>query len=595
MINKSILIEAFQLLDKSERKGAFVLVTLICLAGVCEFIALSSLMFVVSNITNPTGQVENKIFDYVSIIFSNVSHVNFVLYAIIFTIFALILVYSFNLFISHSCERYGASIQARMGNHLMNGILKIPYEWHLNKNKAELVRFFHSDISRWGRDFIMRILLMSQHIVGLIIPLLLLLIISPIGGASGVLVTSAMGYALMRKLKPKLEETAQVSHDSTKEFVRLSDFVVKGVRDIKLTNIEGEMAEKFSSQFDISAQSQASMNFWRNLQSSAPMLIGQLMMLSLAFALILSDVPNANVASILALVAIVAFRVMPAFNRFWSLYSSMYTVIPWVKGVINTYKELNRNSITSNYGQHTKKNRYIWEEISFTDVSYKYPGSDQNALNGISLKITRGKKYGVIGKSGSGKSTFLDILSGLYSPTDGAIRVDGKIIRANFLSELNLAYVSQAPEMLDGEIWENVALGVKWEEVDKSHLRKVLSMADICEFVDGLAKGIHTKIGYQGVSMSGGQLQRLSIARALYTKPSLLVLDEATSNLDYNSEEAIKETLYNLGEGMTLIIVAHNWETVRECDEIYLVDSGEKKDEGSLDELKTRNRDFFGE
>ena len=141
MINKSILIEAFQLLDKSERKGAFVLVTLICLAGVCEFIALSSLMFVVSNITNPTGQVENKIFDYVSIIYSNVSHVNFVLYAIIFTIFALILVYSFNLFISHSCERYGASIQARMGNHLMNGILKIPYEWHLNKNKAELVRF----------------------------------------------------------------------------------------------------------------------------------------------------------------------------------------------------------------------------------------------------------------------------------------------------------------------------------------------------------------------------------------------------------------------------------------------------------------------
>ena len=108
--------------------------------------------------------------------------------------------------------------------------------------------------------------------------------------------------------------------------------------------------------------------------------------------------------------------------------------------------------------------------------------------------------------------------------------------------------------MLDGEIWENVALGVKWEEVDKAHLRKVLLMADICEFVDGLAKGIHTKIGYQGVSMSGGQLQRLSIARALYTKPSLLVLDEATSNLDYNSEEAIKDTLYNLGEGMTLII-----------------------------------------
>ena len=127
MINKSILIDAFQLLDKSERKGAFVLVTLICLAGVCEFIALTSLMFVVSNITNPTGQVENKIFDYVSIIFSNVSHANFVLYAIIFTIFSLILVYSFNLFISHSCERYGASIQARMGNHLMNGILKIPF------------------------------------------------------------------------------------------------------------------------------------------------------------------------------------------------------------------------------------------------------------------------------------------------------------------------------------------------------------------------------------------------------------------------------------------------------------------------------------
>jgi ABC-type multidrug transport system fused ATPase/permease subunit len=582
------------LLTHPERRRATIMVLGIFLVGVLEFAALSSIMAVVMVITDPQVMETNKAIAGLLRFFPGVSEGQVVLYAVISSAALLIVVAAFNLKISHACEQFGVSIQARMGHQLMKGVLEVPYEWHLSKNKSELVRFFYSDISRWGKDFIMRTLLLSQHAVGMVVPLILLIVMSPLGGVVGVLVVAAIGYGMMSMVRPRLVSAAAQSKDATKAFVRFSDYTVAGVRDLKLACLEANFARRFSIQFERSAQALASSVFWRNVQANSVLLAGQLLLLALAAYLWQSNLSQGQVSAQLALVVVVTFRVVPAFNRFWGLYSSLWNVIPWVEGVVKTHQELAVN-LPDEPGPDAITVAADWEELSLEAVSYQYPTAKIPAVAGISLTFRRGGSYGIIGCSGAGKSTLLDIIVCLYRPGEGAVRVDGEDLNQSSIASWRqqIGYVAQSPQIMDGEIWENVALGKEWDEVDEAQLTRALAMANLISYVQGLSEGWHTRVGYQGIAMSGGQRQRLAIARALYLKPTLLILDEATSNLDGIAEVEIQNTLSHLEGEITLIIVAHRISTIQECGEIILLESGSVKDQGDFAELRKRHPDFF--
>lgn len=226
-------------------------------------------------------------------------------------------------------------------------------------------------------------------------------------------------------------------------------------------------------------------------------------------------------------------------------------------------------------------------DVHMNQVSFTYPGAESPALRNVTLEIKSGQSAAFIGRSGAGKTTIVDLILGLMEPTSGVLSVGGEVSNHHSLIENGLvSYVPQKPGIVSGTIAENVALGTNRGDIDSERVLDALRAAHLEEFVAGLPDGIFTSVGNQSDALSGGQIQRLGLARALYSKPKLLVLDEATSALDSISEAYISETLQNLGDDVTVIVIAHRLSTVQHADIVFLVEDGSIAASGSFAHLR---------
>jgi ATP-binding cassette subfamily C protein len=228
--------------------------------------------------------------------------------------------------------------------------------------------------------------------------------------------------------------------------------------------------------------------------------------------------------------------------------------------------------------------------VIFDRVSYKYSDANSQAINEVSFAVKPGSQVGLIGPSGAGKSTIADLMCGVLVPTSGAIQLVGEKLSDDRLrTGTNVGYVPQSPGMVSGTIAENVALGETGNQVDRKRVEKSLEDANLKHLILGLPDGIDTDLGNLQDGLSGGQLQRIGLARALYTQPSLLVLDEATSALDADSEEEIRKALEVMKGKLTVVIIAHRLNTIQHVDQVFLIEDGRVKDSGKFQELATRN------
>jgi len=233
--------------------------------------------------------------------------------------------------------------------------------------------------------------------------------------------------------------------------------------------------------------------------------------------------------------------------------------------------------------------------IELKDLSFSYPGTSKRVLDSISLKISRGTMIGIAGVSGAGKTTLVDLLLGLFEPESGNILIGGKVLDEISLPswQASLGYVPQVPFIADGTVARNIGFGIPEDQVDLEWVRKVAWIAQISDFIEfELPKQYETFVGERGVRLSGGQRQRLSIARALYHDPDVLILDEATSALDGINEELVMNSIRMLSKGKTIIIIAHRLSTLKECDNIFLLEQGRQIAQGSYANLMETNLTF---
>jgi ABC-type multidrug transport system fused ATPase/permease subunit len=229
--------------------------------------------------------------------------------------------------------------------------------------------------------------------------------------------------------------------------------------------------------------------------------------------------------------------------------------------------------------------------IKVKQVSFKYENASEPSLLSASIQVNRGEAVGLIGPSGSGKSTLVDILLGLLQPDEGEILVDDTNIASNLRSwQKSLGYVPQSIFLIDDTLRANIAFGCYKNEIDEVAIVDALKSAQLEEFVASLPEGLDTVVGERGVRLSGGQRQRIGIARALYHRPSVLVLDEATSSLDTETEHGVMQAVQALQGDKTVIIVAHRLSTVEYCDRLYRLDAGRIVDEGTFDEVMNRSQ-----
>ena len=301
---------------------------------------------------------------------------------------------------------------------------------------------------------------------------------------------------------------------------------------------------------------------------------------------------------VLALYALTGYRLMPAFQQ---IFQSILTIRFNWPSVVLVADELKNEEIKTASALLSTASEGGVAAMQFTDslaisgVTFTYPGAHSPALDQVSLNVRKNTSVGLVGSTGSGKTTLVDIILGLFDPDRGALLVDGVPLDGKRVAswQANLGYVPQQIYLTDDSIARNIAFGIERELVDMARVRSAAKIAHLDQFItSSLPSGYDTVVGERGVRLSGGQRQRIGIARALYHDPAVLVLDEATSALDGITENAIVEAIRELSHEKTIITIAHRLSTVQECDVIYLLEGGRIVDQGQYEELLTRSPRF---
>ena len=289
----------------------------------------------------------------------------------------------------------------------------------------------------------------------------------------------------------------------------------------------------------------------------------------------------------LGLFGAAAFRLLPAVNRMINNFQLINVSRPQVADIFSDLTMSVPIRDTSIYRSSFQR------DVNITDVSFAYAASSSEALIDVSISVARGEAVGLVGPSGSGKSTLVDILLGLLEPTSGRVLVDGDDIHDNLRGwQDQIGYVPQSIFLTDDTLRRNVAFGLPKDKIDDEAVRSAIRSAQLEEFVASLPEGMETVVGERGVRLSGGQRQRIGIARALYNNPDVLVLDEATSSLDTETEHGVMQAVQALQGDKTVIIVAHRLSTVEYCDRLYRLENAQIVDEGTFSEVTSRTKDL---
>jgi ABC-type bacteriocin/lantibiotic exporter with double-glycine peptidase domain len=282
-----------------------------------------------------------------------------------------------------------------------------------------------------------------------------------------------------------------------------------------------------------------------------------------------------NFVPLIALIAVSGVRLIPSFNTISSSIATIKYQLPSFELIIRELKEMKVQEKKLYNNKDLKKKIYFNDSIEINNLTYSYPGTNKIILNDISLKINKGEIIGLSGESGEGKSTFLDLISGLSKPSNGKILVDGVNIHNDEINwQHQVGYVPQDIYLLDDTVKANIAFGENMDDFNKERFNKSVSMAQLSDFIESLPNKENTFVGDRGISLSGGQKQRIGIARSLYFEPKILILDEPTSALDAKNESLILNDIYKLNSEITLIIISHRPNVFERCDRIFTLKMG---------------------
>lgn len=482
-----------------------------------------------------------------------------------------------NCLVTYATKLYSANISADIGDRLFNGFLTLPYEWHLYQNSADLIqgvawRQHFGNLLNASMKTLSDVLIVAILLITLIAvePFISALVIAILGGSALIIFT---------RVRRLLDATSTEERNSLWLLNRQVTRAIHGIKDVKVYGRE----ESFSRKFSDLARRVGKLDTILVVLNQAPGWILEtlgvaMLTFSICLMYFIMGSSTFRITGTIALLAVTAWRVMPAISRILNGLTQIRRTIPYIHTGFEYLREIDAKprEISRAIGSGTKTGPVFSSTILFDDISFSYQGSPVQALRDVSITIHKGQTLGVIGTSGAGKSTFVDILIGLLAPTRGKVLIDGRILDGSMRSDWLrcIGYVPQTPYIFDGSLAENVAFSIDKEEIDKDRVRSCCEMAAMTDFLSELPQGLETPIGERGVRISGGQRQRVAIARALYNDPHLIVFDEATSALDQKNELAVQQTIYSLKHKMTLVIIAHRLTTVEHCDVILWLDKG---------------------
>lgn len=492
-------------------------------------------------------------------------------------------------------EWHGARCKERITESLIALVMSAPMTWLARKNVTELSRQIFFDVNVWRVDLIQALMTIAQSLAIASMPLIAVIFIAPKAGLAVLSLAglSALGAVVMSR-KRIVYFTTQYKKSTMITLQRLVE-MLSGVRDVKMSGNIDYFTQHYLRGLKVMHTTSAKAKVWATVPPVAVMLVGQCGFLIAAFVLWNTGASGLEIASTLGMLGIVVARIVPALNRVVSQVGQIYRATPFVRDLLDLMSELEqfKKNDQNDLDAGTLSVPKDWKTVDFENVGFSFPGAEAPALKQVSFRIQRGGTYGIVGQSGSGKSTLANLLISLYKPDSGSITIDGRPLREYKVSEWmrRIGFVPQDPYILDSTIGANVRFGTTHGPDDASIL-KALELAHLGSLGGTLTEVAERTIGERGKRVSGGQFQRIAIARALYRESELLLLDEATAALDSITERRIFDNLKEIPSKLTVVMIAHRLSTLKRCDKIFVLEGGKLIAQGNWDELLASSSGF---
>lgn len=567
------------ILDKKQKTKIAGLSLMILLGGILETLGVSMILPLLYAILDKAAFMENKYVQIASNMIRIYDADTFIFLLVILLVIIFIGKGAYILFLTYLQAKFVNNNRCIVSKNMLLKYLHKPYEYYLNTDSATILRTIYGDM-----DNIFNLLMQCLNLlVEVIVSLCLMALLLIMDWKMMLMFAALLGGATLFIIKFLKPRAGKVGENSRAEMSRLYKWVLQsasGIKDIKVLNRESYFADQYGK----SAKAYASHQVKNNVFVALPrLLIETVAIVGILIYVAIQLLTGSDVSKILPLISafgVAAIRLMPSVNRINTYIANIAYFEPALNYI---YENVDLEDISYDAaevlpeGDEKKKAAMLTLQkgIALKGITYRYPNTDKKIFNQADMLVPTGKSVGIVGTSGAGKSTIVDVLLGLLQMQEGHIYADGKDVFESYEEWLSyIGYIPQTIYMLDDTIRNNVAFGVNAEDINEVRIWEVLEEAQLKEFVEQLEEGLDTEIGERGVRMSGGQRQRLGIARALYHNPKILVFDEATSALDNDTETAIMEAIDRLHGQKTMIIIAHRLRTIENCDIIYEVVNG---------------------
>ena len=563
-----ILKKIFKLFSKEQKIKFIIIILGSIFVSIFEVFGIFSIGPLIAIVIDPSVIFSNK---YLYTFYNYFNFIDVRYYIICYGIFSLILISSSNLFfliiLIHTLK-FSSINACYLENKLLSNYLNQPYSFFLKRSSSSLSKNILAEVGKISGGITTPIISLISKSILIVIIISSLILINIIYSLLIFLIFFLTYCCIYFFVKLKNIELGKLSEYSNLNRYSILNKAFSFFKMLKITSTENF----FLNDYYFSSKNYNQSNASSLILGQFPRFIIEIIAAHVIILLTLYLFYNENsgqVLSILSIYALAGLKLIPAFQEVYRSYN-----------LINFYQfslEKVLLDLNLNYKSVQLENVEIFKnfnKIKISNLSFSYESESKKIFSDVNIEISKGDQVGFIGKTGSGKTTFIDILIGLLMPTKGTIYIDDfNISRISNIWKSKIGYVPQNPFLIDGTILENIAYGQERTKIDLFKIEESTKSADIYDYINSLPNKFETHVGERGVRLSGGQVQRISIARALYKNPSVLVLDEATSSLDIHTEKKIMDSISNLSKDLTILIITHRFETLRHCNKIYKVEN----------------------
>lgn len=588
---KTTFLKLMDLLTPRERRNALLLFGMMLVMGLIETISVVSIMPFIAVAANPEVIHSNQYLDTIFNSLGFTSTHSFLLFLGLVVFVLVVGSLGFKALTIWAMARYTHMRNYSLSSRLLSGYLHRPYSFFLNRHSADLGKTVLSEVEQVINNILLPSLQFVANVIVAVFLVLLLFIADPLAAFFAVVVLGGMYTLTYIALRKYLRRIGVERLNANQQRYQIAQEAFGGIKEVKVIGLEDSYIRSFRKPAMRYARCEASGHVINIIPASIlqGLVFGGMIILLLS----LMVARGGDISAVLPLIALYAFsgvRLMPAMQQIYSALARLRFAGPALDSLYSDMVETElTGSVTDTAGDSKMHNHIrLHNMLELDHVDYTYPKAEHPSLHNLTLCIPAKTTVAFVGSTGAGKTTVVDMILGLLEPQHGELRVDGTAIIGMAVRawQNNIGYVPQHIFLTDDTVTANIAFGIQAENVDHKAVERAARAANLHNFViEGMPKGYATFVGERGVRLSGGQRQRIGIARALYNNPDVLVLDEATSALDNLTEKAVMEAVHNLGHRKTIIMIAHRLSTVRECDNIFMLESGQLVAHGTYNEL----------